>query len=98
MIKITGTIKKINNIETFKDFDKRTFWIEDVSDKFPNTYQLELWKADCPMIDKYKVDDIITAYIDLKGRYWKKEDREGVLNTLKCWNIEKDGVFEKEIN
>jgi len=98
MIKITGIIRKVNDAQTFNTFTKRTFWIEDVSDKYPNTYELETWKNDCEMLDKCKVDDIITAYIDLKGKqYTGRDGVDRVINSFKCWNIEKDGILEKEI-
>jgi len=101
MIKISGKIKRVFEPETFgieKPFEKRNFWLEDISDKYPNTWQLELWQQDCPMIDSYKVGDFITAYIDIKGKYWERNGKEGVMNTLKCWNIEKEGKPYKEIN
>jgi hypothetical protein len=50
------------------------------------------------MIDNYKEGDFIIAYIDLKGILWEEKDgKEQVKNTLKCWNIEKDGVTFKKI-
>ena len=49
------------------------------------------------MIDSYDLGDYVTIYIDLKGKYWSKDGKEGITNTLKCWNIEKDGVPFKEI-
>ena len=102
MIKLEGKIKKVFGTETFNNFEKRIFWLEEVKSaepRFTNTWQLELWKADCSMIDKYREGDYITAYVDIKGKaYIKKNDNsEGVMNTLKCWNIEKDGVSFKQI-
>lgn len=101
MIKISGKIKRVFEAETFgteKTFEKRNFWLEDISEKYPNTWQLELWQQDCPMIDSYNVGDFVTAYIDIKGKYWERNGKEGVMNTLKCWNIEKEGKPYKEIN
>lgn len=97
MIKLSGKIKKVFSTETFSNFEKRTFWLEEVSDKYPNTFQLELWKQDCPMIDNYELGDFVTVYIDIKGKYWNKNDKEGVMNTIKCWNIEKEGKPFKQI-
>lgn len=97
MIKLSGKIKKVFATETFSNFEKRTFWLEEVSDKYPNTFQLELWKQDCPMIDNYELDDFVTVYVDIKGKYWNRNDKEGVMNTLKCWNIEKEGKPFKQI-
>lgn len=98
MIKLSGKIKKIQETESWNNFEKRCFWLEDIADKYPNTWLLELWKTDTAMIDEYKVGDFITCYIDIKGKFWEKEGREGVINTLKCWNIEKDGKSFKEIS
>lgn len=101
MIKISGKIIEILDSQTFgveKTFEKRNFWIEEISDKYPNTFQLELWQQDCDMINSYNVGDFITAYIDLKGKLWEKNGNKGVMNTLKCWNIEKEGKLYKEIN
>ena len=102
MIKVSGTITKVFDILKFKKsdgsiFEKRLFWLEDKSDKYPNEYQMELWLSDCSMLDNYKVGDYVTTYIDLKGKKWEKDGKEGITNTLKCWNIEKDGVAFKEI-
>jgi hypothetical protein len=50
------------------------------------------------MLDSYNEGDFITAYLDIKGKHWSKDDgKEGVMNTLKCWNIEKEGKTYKEI-
>jgi len=97
MIKLSGKIKKVFSTESFSNFEKRTFWLEEVSDKYPNTFQLELWKHDCTMIDNYELGDFVTVYVDIKGKYWNKNEKEGVMNSLKCWNIEKEGKLFKQI-
>jgi hypothetical protein len=105
MIKLSGKIRHIFEIDSFtsaegKNFDKRAFWLEDTATTYPNVWQLELWNKDCPMIDSYNVGDFVTAYIDIKGKHWRSkngEGKEGVMNTLKCWNIEKEGKPYKEI-
>jgi len=97
MIKLDGKIRRINKTESYNNFQKRTFWLDDIDEKFPNTWQLELWKDDVDMIDSYDEGDFITVYLDIKGKYWSKNDKEGVMNTLKCWNIEKEGVTFKKI-
>jgi hypothetical protein len=101
MIKLTGKIQKIFQTEVRgsadKPFSKRLFWLQEVSDKYPSIWQLELWQGDCTMIDAFGVGDYVTCYIDIKGQHWSKDGREGVMNTLKCWNFEKDGKTVKEI-
>lgn len=97
MIKITGKIKKVFETETFGNFEKRSFWLDEQTDEYPNTYQFELWKNDVAMIENYSVGELVTCYVDLKGKYWDKNGKDGVINTLKCWNIEKDGQTFKKI-
>jgi len=98
MTKLQGKITKI--FETTKhnnNFYKRIFWIQEIGE-YANTFELQLWKGDCNMIDNYKVEDYVTIYIDIKGKSFPRKDgTEGVINTLKCWNIEKDGKPFKEI-
>ena len=97
MIKVSGKIKKIFDSAVYGTFEKRVIWLEEVSEKYPNTFQFELWNEDIAMPDSYREGDYVTCYIDLKGKYWDKGDKDGVMNTLKCWNIEKDGKSFKEI-
>jgi hypothetical protein len=99
MIKITGTIKKIEPTQTLSGgFEKRIFWFEDDDIKFPNTFQIETWKGDVKMLDEYQLEDKVTCYIDLKGKkFIGRDNEERILNTMKCWNIEKDGKLWKKI-
>ena len=99
MIKLEGTIKQVFETKTYgSGFEKRIFWLDDNHPKFRNIFALELWKKDCEMIDSYKVGDQVTAYIDIKGIYWQEDGKgEMVKNTLKCWNLEKDGKTFKPL-
>jgi hypothetical protein len=98
MIKLIGKVKKVFDVETFGTFQKRSLWLEEVNEKYANTWNLEFWKEDCSMPDNLKIGDYITCFVDIKGKsYSKKDGSEGVINTLKCWNIEKEGKSFKEI-
>lgn len=99
MIKITGKIEKVFPKQTLSGgFEKRVFWLDDQAENFPNTYQFELWKSDVEMIDKYKEGDVVTCFVDLKGKkFTGKDGEERITNTIKCWNIEKDGETYKKI-
>lgn len=99
MTKLQGKIIQVFETKTYNNnFSKRLFWIKEVAEKYSNTFELQLWKDDCSMIDNYRVGDYITAYIDIKGDSFKRKDGgDAVINSLKCWNIEKDGKAFKEI-
>jgi len=100
MNKVSGKIKEMFPSIVRGTFEKRLFWLEEVVDKYPNTFQLEFWNADCkmPEVMNLKKGDFITAYYDMKGKVFIKTDgEEAVGNSMKCWNIEKEGVIFKEI-
>lgn len=102
MIKLTGVIKKMMPTDFIgqgeKQFRKRLFWVQEITDMYPNTWQIEFWQDDCQMGDAYNEGDFVTCYVDIKGKLFiKKDATEGVINTLKCWNVEKDGKTYKAI-
>lgn len=96
MVKLEGKIKQINDLEEYGTFQKRTFWLEDIAEQYPNIWLLEVWNKDIPMLDELQVGDFITAFVDIKGKLTK--DASKVINTLKCWNYEKDGKTYKKVN
>lgn len=89
--KFIGTIVTIFPVETFGNFEKRVVWVLDSSGKFPNTYAVEFWQNDVNMMDSYRAGDNVEMSIDVRGNHWKKNGKEGVINTLKCWRVEKVG-------
>jgi hypothetical protein len=98
MLKLEGKILRIFETKSMNGFDKRLFYLDDCAEKYRNIFALELWKKDCEMIDKYKVGDWVIAYIDIKGIYWSDTNGDTLAkNSLKCWNIEHNGVTYKPI-
>lgn len=100
MIKISGRICKIYpTVTRSESFRKRIFWLaEQATEYAPNTWELELWNKDCDMIDAYNVGDFVTCYIDIKGKqYTKANGEQAIMNTIKCWNFEKDGISVKNV-
>lgn len=103
MVKVTGNITKIFDTKVElgrdgKEFKKRIIWIKENSEKFPSDLSLEAWLKDVEMIDNYKEGDLVTCYLDIKGRkFMGRDGEEKITNTLKVWNIEKDGVLYKKI-
>jgi hypothetical protein len=51
------------------------------------------------MASAYNVGDFVTCYVDIKGKMFEKRDGsgQGIITTLKCWNVEKEGKTFKEI-
>lgn len=90
-ITITGTIKQIFQSEVFGNFEKRVFWVEETTDKYPNTYQLEFQQGECNRLDSFKSGDQVECSVDVRGRWYSKNGKEGVINSLKCWRLIKQG-------
>jgi hypothetical protein len=103
MIKLSGKIIEMFPMESFgtreKPFKKVIFWLQEISDMYPNSWQLEFWQEDCTMASTYKVGDFVTCYVDIKGKLFEKRDGsgQGIITSLKCWNVEKEGKTYKEI-
>lgn len=103
MIKLTGVVKGLQQTISYgsndKPFNKRIFWVQEITDMYPSTWQLEFWQDDCNMGDSLNEGDFVTCYVDIKGKLFAKKDGsgDGVINSLKCWNIEKDGKPFKAI-
>jgi hypothetical protein len=101
MNKLSGRITKIFDTISFGTFEKRKLWLEEVtnSERTPNTWELELWKGDCEMLNNYKEGDYVTCYVDIKGKVIPngKDGKDWVANSLKVWNFEKDGVIAKKL-
>jgi hypothetical protein len=51
------------------------------------------------MANSYNVGDFVTCYVDIKGKIFEKRDGsgQGIITSLKCWNVEKEGKTYKEI-
>ena len=89
-ITLTGRIKRIFPAEIIKSFEKRIMWLEETDGQYPQTYQLEFQQGGCNTLDSFQAGQTVTCSVDVRGRYWSKDGKEGVMNTLKCWKITAD--------
>lgn len=88
-ITLKGTIKTIFPAEVYGSFEKRVFWLQELDAQYPNTWALEMHQGECNNLDKYQPGDKVECHVDIKGRRWEKNGKEGVINTLKVWRINK---------
>jgi hypothetical protein len=88
-ITITGTITDIFDEEIFGNFSKRVFWVKEDAEKYPNHYELQMNQDKCNVLNNYSKGDKITCTADVKGRHYAKNGKEGCINSLVCWKIEK---------
>lgn len=98
MIEIKGTVVGIFPTETFGKFEKRTFWVKEPdTQKYPNQFQLEVQGQKIPILNDVSVGDQVTCSINLRGRHYEKNGKEGVINTLECWKIETTAKAKKSV-
>lgn len=90
MISITGAIHTIFPKETYNGFEKRVAWIKQVNVQNPQIYQIEFWNQDISALGVFSnYTGLVECEIELKGRHWEKNGKEGVVNTLRCVGMKK---------
>jgi cold shock CspA family protein len=88
---LTGTIKVINETQTFGDkgFQKREVVIT-TNEQYPQDIIIEFVQDKCSILDKYKVGQDVTISINITGREWTNPQGEvKYFNSIKGWKIDK---------
>jgi hypothetical protein len=86
---LSGRIKTIFSAEVFGNFEKRVMWLEEQTDKYPQTYSLEFTQGDVNVLDAFKEGDQVECSINLRGRHSEKNGKEYVFNSMQCWRIKR---------
>ena len=89
-MELTGTIRKIEDTQTFKsDFKKRNL-ILTTDDKYPQHVAIEFLQDKTSILDNYNTGDQVKIAINIRGKEWINP--EGVtkyFNSIVGWRIEK---------
>ena len=89
-ITLKGTITDIFQEEVYGNFSKRIFWLKEPDkERYPNHYELQMQQNNCSTLDNFRCGDEVTCHVDIKGRRYSKNGKEGCINSLVCWKIEK---------
>ena len=94
---LQGRIELINEVNQITDsFKKRDFVLTmDETSDYPQSILIETHQDKVDLLDRYKVGDVVTADINLRGRKWVNP--EGVakyFNTIVAWKIYQAEVSE----
>ena len=90
-IYLKGVIKRIlPTIQVSDKFKKRELWLQETGEH-PQTFCLEFHQDACKVLENYEEGESVQCFINLRGRYWSKNGKDGVLNTIQCWKIVKEG-------
>lgn len=87
-MQITGTIVRLFQAQQITEkFKSRKVWVRENVDNYPNTFEVEFTNDNCAKLDAVAEGQQVTIDVNLRGRYWQKNDREGVVTTLNGWKI-----------
>lgn len=92
-IEIKGVITDIFDTETIRNFEKRIFWLAQTGVEFPNDYQLECHQNDVNRLDDFNPGELVNCFVSVRGKAFNKKSNgeKIIINTLKCWKIERVG-------
>lgn len=90
-MQITGTIVRLFQAQQITEkFKSRKVWVRESVEHYPNTFEVEFTNDNCSKLDAFTEGQKVTIDINIRGRYWQKNDREGVMTSLNGWRIAVD--------
>lgn len=91
-MELTGTIKKIGEIQTFASgFEKRELVII-TEEQYPQPISIEFLKDKTDFLDPLKIGDKVKVSINIGGREWTSPQGEvKYFNSITGWKIENIG-------
>lgn len=94
---ITGEIGRIYDgvIVGQQGFEKRDFIVDEIRDRYPNTWQIQAQQGGCNVLDNFKPGDKVIVTCDVQGRKWVKDEKEMYFTTLVMIRIQPLDEFTK---
>ena len=87
-MEVTGTIKAIEQAQTFGTFTKRNV-IVTTDEQYPQTLAIEFVQDKCSLLDKFAVGKGVKIGVNLRGREWKNPQGEvKYFNSIQGWRID----------
>lgn len=94
-MELTGTIKKIGELQTFASGFQKIDAVLLTDEQYPQPIQIEFLSDKSDLLDPYKEGDKVTVSINLRGRSWVAPDgTEKYFNSITGWKVAKvaDGL------
>lgn len=95
MSELTGTLKKIGELQTFASGFQKLDAVLLTDEQYPQPIQIEFLSDKSDLLDPYKVGDRVTVSINIRGRSWVAPDgTEKYFNSITGWKVAKvaDGL------
>lgn len=89
-MEITGTIKRISDVETFASGFQRRELIIETHEQYPQPLSIEFLQDKVSLLDNVGSGEQIKVGINLRGREWTSPQGEvKYFNSIVGWRIEK---------
>lgn len=87
-MQITGTIVRLFQAQQISEkFKSQKVWVKETTGDYPNTFEVEFTNNNCAKLDAFAEGQEVLIDFNLRGRYWQKDTREGVVTSLNGWKI-----------
>lgn len=90
MSELTGTLKKIGELQTFASGFQKLDAVLLTEEQYPQPIQIEFLSDKSDLLDPYKVGDRVTVSINIRGREWTNPQGEvKYFNSITGWKVAK---------
>jgi len=91
-MELTGTIKKISDLQTFNSGFQKKEMVLLTEEQYPQPINIEFLSEKVDLLNQYKVGDKVKVHINIRGREWTSPQGEvKYFNSITAWRMEKDG-------
>lgn len=93
-MEVTGSIKVLGDTQEFgsNGFKKRECVVT-TNEQYPQTLLIEFTQNNTALLDSYKIGDVVTIQINLRGREWTNPSGDvKYFVSLNGWRMEKAGA------
>ena len=92
IMELTGTIKKISDLQTFTSGFQKKEMVLLTEEQYPQPINIEFLSEKVDLLNQYKVGDKVKVHINIRGREWTSPQGEvKYFNSITAWRMEKDG-------
>ena len=92
-MELTGTIKKISDLQTFASGFQKKELVLLTEEQYPQPINIEFTQDKVDLLNAHKVGDKVKIHINIRGREWTSPQGEvKYFNSITGWRVEK--VFD----
>ena len=98
-MELTGTIKKISDLQTFASGFQKKELVLLTEEQYPQPINIEFTQDKVDLLNAHKIGDKVKVHINIRGREWTSPQGEvKYFNSIVGWRVEKleDGAPSNE--